>query len=199
MSTIPAPPGQPDAYDPPAGAKVQAIITGVVYATDNGRKFIRYAPGMFTNIAVDRVTDLRPDTLLPEHADMDRLQLRRSWAAMSGCLIALGQHRAPDPADLALVPAAHRTYLLGHDASRKSYADTLDRLTAAADAVERAMSDLGAASNSGADVPAAAVMATLSKIREHLNPRLAGWDAHQPAANPIPTPADRPVDTTPGA
>lgn len=58
----------------------------------------------------------------------DRAHLRKSWAAMSGCLIALGRHEEPDPDLLADVPGAHRVYLLGHAGGHRQMAAMYRRL-----------------------------------------------------------------------
>lgn len=44
----------------------------------------------------------------------DYLHLRRSWAAMSGALIRLGNGEEPTADQLADIPDAHRVYLVGH-------------------------------------------------------------------------------------
>lgn len=49
----------------------------------------------------------------------DIRQLRKAWAAISGCLIKQSRNEYLTVDDLADVPASHRSYLLGRDALRR--------------------------------------------------------------------------------
>jgi hypothetical protein len=49
----------------------------------------------------------------------DIRQLRKAWAAISGCLIKQGRHEYLTDADLADVPDSHRAFLLGRDVMRR--------------------------------------------------------------------------------
>lgn len=53
--------------------------------------------------------------------------LRKSWAAMSDCLIRLAKFEEPSPDMLADVPLSHRAYLLGHAALHRQTAEMYRR------------------------------------------------------------------------
>lgn len=54
-----------------------------------------------------------------EFTRADIAQLRKAWAAISGCLIKQGRHEYLTDADLADVPSSHQPFLLGRDAMRR--------------------------------------------------------------------------------
>ena len=61
------------------------------------------------------------DTVLEflEFTRADIAHLRKSWAAISGCLLKQSRHQYLTDEDLQDVPASHRALLLGRDALRK--------------------------------------------------------------------------------
>lgn len=54
-----------------------------------------------------------------EFTRADIRQLRRSWAAVTGCLIKQSRHEYLTESDLKDVPSSHRAYLQGRDALRR--------------------------------------------------------------------------------
>jgi hypothetical protein len=68
----------------------------------------------------------------------DIAHLRRSWAAISGCLIKQGRHEDLTDADLVDIPTSHRAYLRGHDATRQEAVRQYERATRAEAALRAA-------------------------------------------------------------
>jgi hypothetical protein len=54
-----------------------------------------------------------------EFARGDIAQLRKAWAAVTGCLMKQARHQYLTDADLADVPSSHRAFFLGRDAMRR--------------------------------------------------------------------------------
>jgi hypothetical protein len=73
-----------------------------------------------------------------ERTRADIAQLRRAWAAMSGCLIKQGRHEELTDADLANIPDSHWAYLRGNDALRRQCRRDYDRAQRAEDALRAA-------------------------------------------------------------
>src|SRR5689334_329254 len=54
-----------------------------------------------------------------QRVSADRAHLRKSWAAMSACLIKLGRHQDLSADDVKDIPGAHASYLQGHASNRR--------------------------------------------------------------------------------
>jgi len=73
------------------------------------------AQGQDNPLADDLDTAIR----FMEFTRQDIRQLRKAWAAMSGCLIKQSRHQFLTDEDLTDVPSSHRSFLQGWDAMRR--------------------------------------------------------------------------------